>query len=271
MPELPEVETTLRGIAPHIAGRTIVAVVVRDHRLRWPVAPGLATALQGQAIHSLQRRGKYLLLGLDQGTLLIHLGMSGSLRVVNHRFPVKKHDHVDLVFSDDCLLRFTDPRRFGCILWLTGDVNRHELLRNLGPEPLTGAFDGDYLYARSRGRSAAVKTFIMDNRIVVGVGNIYANEALFNAGIHPLRSAGRIALPRYQSLVTEIKAVLANAIRVGGTTLRDFTGSDGNPGYFRQSLNAYGRAGLPCLRCSATLREARIGQRSSVYCAACQR
>ncbi|MFM1897622.1 MAG: hypothetical protein RLZZ385_2696 [Pseudomonadota bacterium] len=271
MPELPEVETTLRGISPHVLGKTVARVIVRDSRLRWPIPAELARELPGQSIDVLRRRGKYLLLHCRQKTLLVHLGMSGSLRIVSTDFPLRKHDHVDIVFTDGSTLRYTDPRRFGCLLWLTGDVTRHPLLKDLGPEPLTDAFDGDFLYQASRGKSVAVKNFIMDSHVVVGVGNIYANEALFGAGIHPVRKAGRVSRERYRGLAGEIKSVLGNAIRVGGTTLRDFTGSDGKPGYFRQSLQVYGRAGLPCRKCGGLLREIRLGQRSTVYCGVCQR
>jgi formamidopyrimidine-DNA glycosylase len=270
VPELPEVETTRRGIQSHAEGRGIVAVEVRERRLRWPVPPEVSRLLPGARIEALQRRGKYLLFRTDAGTLIGHLGMSGSLRVVGPAEPVAPHDHVDIVLEGDVILRYNDPRRFGCLLWTPDDPLEHELLRHLGPEPLEGGFHADYLYQLSRGRRLAVKPFIMDARVVVGVGNIYANEALFAAGIHPARSAGRVSLARYRGLVGEIKSVLAAAVTQGGTTLRDFVGGDGKPGYFRQRLNVYDHAGEPCPRCGAELRDSRLGQRSTVYCVNCQ-
>ena len=270
MPELPEVETTRKGILPHVRDRDIARVTVRQPALRWPVSAGLGSTLPGQRFLTVARRGKYLLLGTGHGTLLIHLGMSGSLRVLPAPTPAGKHDHVDIEFSDQTLLRFTDPRRFGCLLWVTGDTMSHPLLRQLGPEPLEDGFDGDYLWRLSRGRRAPVKAFIMDSRVVVGVGNIYANEALFLAGILPGRQAGRIARARYAGLADAIGTVLRRAIAAGGTTLRDFTNSSGDPGYFKQSLNVYGRAGLQCNRCRSELREIRQGGRSTVFCPRCQ-
>jgi formamidopyrimidine-DNA glycosylase len=270
MPELPEVETTGRGIAPWVEGQCVTAVQVRHAGLRWPVPPELARTLPGQRIRSVTRRGKYLLLQTDAGHVLIHLGMSGSLRIVEAATEVKKHDHVDICLASGKVLRFHDPRRFGCILWLTQDPQQHPLLAELGPEPLSEAFDADYLFARSRKRSAPVKQFIMDSHVVVGVGNIYANEALFLAGILPSRKAGSISKARYVRLVAAIRQVLADAIRSGGTTLRDFVGGDGKPGYFKQSLHVYGRGGENCRRCAAQLTEIRQGQRATVYCARCQ-
>lgn len=274
MPELPEVETTRLGILPHIENQQVIRVLLRQRQLRWPVSANLEAGLTGQFIRRVSRRGKYLLLTTDAGTLIIHLGMSGSLRIVNGATAARipgKHDHVDIEFVDNQILRFTDPRRFGCMLWQTDPVSDHPLLSGLGPEPLEALFDGDYLHGRSRGRSAAVKTFIMDSRIVVGVGNIYANEALFMAGISPRRAAGKIGKARYTTLAACIKKVLENAIAVGGTTLRDFTNSNGDPGYFKQSLQVYGRGGLPCVGCQHELTEVRLGQRSTVYCAHCQK
>lgn len=271
MPELPEVETTRRGITPHILGQTVSQVLVRESRLRWPVPPDLPQRLTGLVIERVERRAKYLLLGTPRGHLLIHLGMSGNLRVLTAPAPPGKHDHVDICFESGSLLRYQDPRRFGTLLWLEGDPLDHPLLRHLGPEPLTEDFSGDYLYERSRGRATPVKNFIMDNRTVVGVGNIYANESLFLSGLHPQRAAGRISLARYQLLARHIQEVLARAIDQGGTTLRDFVGGDGKPGYFQQSLLVYGRAGLPCPHCGTALRELRLGQRSSVFCPQCQR
>ncbi len=270
MPELPEVETTRRGLAPHAAGARVLAVAVREPRLRWPVAPSLPDALAGRRITHLDRRAKYLLFHTDAGRLMVHLGMSGSLRVIPADTPPTRHDHIDVVLEGGMALRYNDPRRFGSFHWLPGE-DSHPLLARLGPEPLGDAFDGAYLYRLSRGRRAPVKAFIMDARVVVGVGNIYAAEALFLAGISPRRGAGRIGASRYDALAGRIRAVLTAAIAQGGTTLRDFVGGDGRPGYFARQLWVYGRGGEPCRRCGAPLRERRIGQRSSVYCVACQR
>lgn len=270
MPELPEVETTRRGIEPHLLGRRIARLAVRERRLRWPVPRGLEATVAGQRIHAVRRRAKYLLIDLDTGSLILHLGMSGALRILPAATPPGKHDHLDLDLDDGQCLRLTDPRRFGALLWTTRRPESHKLLRELGPEPLSDDFNGDYLFELSRGRRAAVKSFIMDSHVVVGVGNIYANEALFLAGIHPARAAGRISRQRYEQLAAAIKAVLEQSIRVGGTTLRDFTGSDGRPGYFRQSLRVYERAGQPCPACGEAIRLKRIGQRSSYYCPHCQ-
>jgi formamidopyrimidine-DNA glycosylase len=270
MPELPEVETTRRGVEPHCRGRRVQRLVVREGRLRWPVPDDLPALLQGQRIDTVDRRAKYLLFRTAPGSLLVHLGMSGSLRVVPGDENPGRHDHIDIQLEDGISLRYNDPRRFGCFLWLQpGEL--HPLLSHLGPEPLLPEFDGELLYRRSRGRKGPVKNFIMDGKVVVGVGNIYANEALFLSGIRPNRAAGRISLHRYQCLAENIKQVLTSAISQGGTTLRDFVGGDGKPGYFAQQLYVYGRSGQPCKRCGAQLRELRLGQRSSVYCVACQR
>lgn len=271
MPELPEVETTLRGIAPHVKGVVVEKVVVRESRLRWAVTPGLKKALAGRRILDVERRAKYLLLKSADGTVLIHLGMSGSLAVVPSDEPVQKHDHVDFCLAGGKVLRFHDPRRFGCILWLTGDPRQHPLLAELGPEPFSEVFTGLYLFERSRKRKAPIKSFLMDGRIVVGVGNIYANEALFAAGIAPERMAGTVTRKQYEALAAAIKAVLVKAITAGGTTLRDFSGGDGQPGYFQQELLVYGRGGEPCVRCGTLLTEIRLGQRTTVYCRKCQR
>lgn len=271
MPELPEVETTRRGIEPHLVGRRVTGVIVRQRRLRWPVPRALDRALPGQIVRGVRRRAKYLLLDTDAGTAILHLGMSGSLRIVPSGLPAGKHDHVDIQFDSGQCLRLTDPRRFGALLWTTHDAQTHELLTGLGPEPLSTDFDGAHLFAASRGRKVAVKHFIMDSHIVVGVGNIYANEALFMAGIHPTRPAGRISRERYAALAQAIKQVLAASIEMGGTTLRDFVGGDGKPGYFKQTLRVYDRAGEPCRQCGAPIRGKRIGQRSSFYCVNCQR
>jgi len=270
MPELPEVETTRRGIEPHVVDRTITRIKVRQPKLRWPVPVELGETLPGARVESVRRRGKYLLLKVATGELMIHLGMSGSLRIVDQQKPAEKHDHVDICLDDGRALRLTDPRRFGAVLWqATGE--RHELLRQLGPEPLTEEFNATYLKACCEGRRTAIKQLIMDSKVVVGVGNIYANEALFSAGIHPKRRAGHISQERLDRLVVEIKRVLAAAIEQGGTTLKDFVGGDGKPGYFAQKLQVYGRAGAPCVQCFEPLKEIRLGQRSTVFCSHCQR
>jgi len=271
MPELPEVETTCRGIEPHLSGARIEQLIVRQRHLRWPVPRGLEQRLQGARINRVSRRAKYLLIATENGTLILHLGMSGRLRIIDNGEAPGPHDHVDMLMDTGKLLRYTDPRRFGAWLWTDAEPEAHPLLETLGPEPLGKRFDADYLYRKSRGRKAAIKSFLMDSRIVVGVGNIYANEALFAAGIHPARSAGRISAQRYTRLVEAVKQVLAKAIRQGGTTLRDFTNGEGKPGYFQQSLQVYGRAGKPCPSCTTPIREIRIGQRSSFFCTHCQR
>ncbi|MEP6897225.1 MAG: bifunctional DNA-formamidopyrimidine glycosylase/DNA-(apurinic or apyrimidinic site) lyase [Rhodanobacter sp.] len=275
MPELPEVETTRRGIEPHLVGRRIARVTLRRPDLRWPIPPEVSRLLPGQRIDAVERRAKYLLLHTEIGSALLHLGMSGVLRVLPPDAPVGKHDHVDIALEPAGataarVLRFTDPRRFGCLLWQPPGET-HELLANLGPEPLTDAFDGDLLWHRSRGRKAAVKLFLMDNAVVVGVGNIYASEALFAAGIDPRRPAGSISRARYATLAAEVKRILAWAIERGGTTLRDFLNPDGLPGYFFRELNAYGRAGESCHVCGALIRQVVLGQRSTFWCPRCQR
>ena len=269
MPELPEVETTLRGIEPYMKDRRIRSVQVRDRRLRWPVPESVQNAA-GQTVLGMQRRAKYMLIQVGTGTLLIHLGMSGSMRVLTEPVEPGKHDHFDIVM-DDSTIRFNDPRRFGAFLWWEDPVDQHPLLANLGPEPLSADFDGEHLYRMSRQRKLAVKNFIMDGKVVVGVGNIYASEALFMAGIHPNRAAGRVSSARYNGLAEAIRDVLHRAIRQGGTTLRDFADSDGSPGYFAQELLVYGRAGQECFQCNAPVRQKVIGQRSSFYCVNCQR
>ena len=269
MPELPEVETTRRGVAPHIVGRTIRGAVVRQANLRWPV-PDLDQLLRDRKVLAVERRAKYILIRFAHGTLMIHLGMSGSLRLVPAATAPRPHDHVDLLCAGLCL-RLHDPRRFGAMLWTDADPLDHPRLRDLGPEPLSDAFDGSRLYQTARGRKRAIKTLLMDGRTVVGVGNIYATEALFRAGIHPQRASGRISLQRFERLAEEVKRVLADAIERGGTTLRDFLNESGQPGYFAQELLVYGRAGQPCKRCGATLKTRQIGQRASAYCPSCQR
>lgn len=267
MPELPEVETTLRGIAPYVEGQNITALCVRQPTLRWPVTDNIQAITRGQKIEQLSRRAKYIVLQLERGSMLIHLGMSGSLRIVNPSETWRKHDHIEMQLSNGRALRYHDPRRFGCWLWSADD---HDQLKSLGPEPLSNDFDGDRLYQVSRNRKVAVKPFIMTNAVVVGVGNIYATEALFRSGIRPDRAANKISKQRYQSLAENIKEILAAAIKQGGTTLRDFVNSDGQPGYFQQSLDVYGRGGEACKKCGTTLKELKLGQRSSVYCPSCQ-
>ena len=270
MPELPEVETTRRGLAPHVEGRRVSGVVLRRADLRWPIPPEVSALLPGQRICGIRRRAKYLLLDTAVGSALLHLGMSGNLRVLPATTPVRAHDHVDIALDSGQLLRFHDPRRFGCLLW-QAPGQTHPLLAGLGPEPLEAGFDGDYLFARSRGRSGPVKTFLMDQAVVVGVGNIYVAEALFMAGISPLRAAGKISRERYVALAERVREVLQQAIERGGTTLRDFITPDGAPGYFEQELQVYGRAGAPCPRCGRALKHVVIGQRASVWCGHCQR
>ena len=270
MPELPEVETSRRGIAPWVEGQTVSEVVIRDRRLRWPVPRTIDNKLTGNIIHSIRRRAKYLLFESDAGTLMIHLGMSGSVRIIDADEPAMLHDHVDLRLASGKALRFRDPRRFGSLLW-SDDPASHPLIRDLGPEPLSDEFDGAYLCERARGRKVSIKQFIMNAGIVVGVGNIYASEALFLAGIHPKRKAGRIAAPRFDALAAAIKSVLGRAIEAGGTTLRDFYGGDGEPGYFKQQLDVYDREGKACRKCGKAITAVVLGQRSTYYCKRCQR
>ncbi len=270
MPELPEVETTRRGIAPHVLGRRVTRVVVRNGRLRWPVPADLSATLAGQCVRDVRRRGKYLLLECDAGTLILHLGMSGSLRVVPHGLPAGPHDHLDIEVGD-AALRLRDPRRFGSVHWTAGDPASHPLLARLGPEPLERGFDGGCLHAAARGRRVSVKALLMDSHVVVGVGNIYANEALFRAGIRPRRRCDRLTREECRRLAVTVRSVLAQAVEQGGTSLRDFVREDGRPGYFVQELKVYGRGGMPCLACGATLKETRQGQRTTVYCPRCQR
>ncbi len=269
MPELPEVETTCRGIRPHLLGQTITAVTLRQPKLRWPIPAELMTAV-GQAILGVSRRGKYLLIETAAGTILIHLGMSGSLRLAEAHQQAAKHDHVDIALGNGKILRLHDPRRFGAVLWWTGPIEDHPLLNKLGPEPLEAGFVDQHLWQLSGGRKQAVKAFIMNGHIVVGVGNIYASESLFRAGILPHRQAGRVSRQRYLHLSRVIREVLTEAIAQGGTTLQDFTNSDGQPGYFAQELLVYGREGQPCVACTANIKMKVIGQRASFYCPKCQ-
>ncbi len=270
MPELPEVETARRGILRVIRGQSVERVVVRDARLRWRVPVGLAAALTGQRVQTVDRRGKYLIFRTAAGAMLLHLGMSGSLRFVPADQAPEKHDHIDYVFTTGMALRFRDPRRFGSVHWTKSDPLQHKLLRHLGPEPLAKDFSGAYLLQRAAGRRQAIKTFIMDSRIVVGVGNIYASEALFGAGIHPGRAVGRISPERFEALAKSIRRVLSAAIRKGGTTLQDFVNAAGEPGYFSVKLKVYDREGQPCRKCGAAVRMMRSGQRSTFYCPVCQ-
>lgn len=270
MPELPEVETTKRGIEPHIVDQCVEDLIIRQAKLRWPIPRNLKKKLVKQKVNSVERRGKYLLVHTDNGTMLMHLGMSGRLQVIDKDQPHEKHDHVDIIMDNGLCLRYTDPRRFGSILWTDSDPYQHKLLVKLGPEPLTRDFSGNYLYQLSRKRKVPVKTFIMNANIVVGVGNIYANEALFLTGIHPNRKADQVSKERYSELVTNIKKVLKQAIKQGGTTLKDFRTTDGKPGYFAQKLQVYGRSGEECGRCENIIEEMRIGQRNTFYCAECQ-
>jgi len=271
MPELPEVETTCRGIRPHLIGQRVDDVVVRNPRLRWPISPQLAEQLPGQTIERVERRAKYLLLSSGDHTLILHLGMSGNLRIVQADTPAGKHDHLDLVLASGKCLRLQDPRRFGAALWVQGNPNQHPLLQRLGPEPLSDDFNSEQLHSLAQGRRVAIKSFIMNNHHVVGVGNIYANEALFHSGIHPTRAAGRISRKRFDYLVTVIKQVLDAAIKQGGTTLRDFVDSDGKPGYFSQQLAVYGRSGEPCPNCATPVQRLTLGQRGTFFCPRCQR
>jgi formamidopyrimidine-DNA glycosylase len=269
MPELPEVETTRRGIAPHTEGMKVSGVTIRQRQLRWPIPARLGSIITGYKVRSVERRAKYLLLRFDHGTLIMHLGMSGSLRILPPGTEPEKHDHFDLEFARVCL-RLRDPRRFGAVLWTRGDPAAHKLLKHLGPEPLSPEFNGEHLHRLAQKRRAPVKSFIMDGRVVVGAGNIYANEALFMSGIHPRRPCNRVSLERYQALAGHIKQVLRAAIKQGGTTLRDFQQGDGQPGYFAQQLQVYGKTGEPCPSCGAAIRQERIGQRSAFYCGRCQ-
>lgn len=270
MPELPEVETTRSGIAPFIEGVRVENLTVRESRLRWPVPEHLPRTLAGQEVLAVERRAKYLLIRFRRGTMIVHLGMSGSIRVITDQSPPARHDHVELIMTTGVRLRYNDPRRFGCWLW-TEDSEHHPLLASLGPEPLDPAFSGPWLHRLARTKKTPVKHFIMDSHVVVGVGNIYANEALFRAGIHPRRSACRISRDRYALLAEAIREILSAAILMGGTTLRDFVNSEGKPGYFTQSLQVYGRGGEPCRQCGRGLKEIRMSQRTTVYCAGCQR
>jgi formamidopyrimidine-DNA glycosylase len=271
MPELPEVETTRRGLLPHVLGKRVSGVVVRDARLRWPVPSDLERRLRGERFVAIRRRGKYLVFDMRHGHLLVHLGMSGRLSLVAPDTPALRHDHVDVKLTGARTLRLTDPRRFGAMLWIEGDAESHALLKDLGLEPLEAEFDGAALHARARGRSTSIKNFIMDARIVTGVGNIYASEALFHARIHPARAAGRISRARFDRLAEAIRATLERALAAGGSSLRDFAAADGTLGHFQLNTAVYGRAGKPCRVCGTPIKQMRQGQRSTFFCPRCQR
>ncbi len=270
MPELPEVETSRRGIEPHLLNKTISKITIRQHKLRWPIPKNLPTLATGQKIREVCRRAKYIYLKLDNGNIIIHLGMSGSLRICTSKTPAEKHDHIDIIMSNKKILRLRDPRKFGCVLWQASDINEHKLIKPLGPEPLENLFDTDYLHKNAKNRKCSIKAFIMNSHIVVGVGNIYASEALFRAGINPKRQAGKISRVRIKKLVDAIKLTLKSAIKEGGTTLRDFTGISGQPGYFAQKLLVYGRDGEKCTVCNQTIKQFSQQARSTFYCPNCQ-
>lgn len=270
MPELPEVETTRRGIEQHLLGKTVTAVILRAHKLRFPLEQSLCSILPSRSFSEVSRRGKYLLLAMDGGTLLIHLGMSGHLHLSAPGSPAGKHDHFELELDDRSLLRLNDPRKFGAVLWLEGDPGSHPLLAGLGPEPLENDFSAEYLHKISRKRSVSVKLLLMNSRLIVGVGNIYANEALFHARIAPQRPAGSLSMVECEQLVTAVKAVLSEAIKRGGTSLRDYVDVEGNPGYFGLNLHVYGREGEVCRVCAAALRQSRLGGRATCWCPVCQ-
>ncbi len=270
MPELPEVEISRRGIEPHILNQTVIEVRIRHHRLRWPIPRKLPQYLEQQRVNKVSRRGKYLLLETSNGTLLIHLGMSGSLRICQPDTSFDKHDHFELLFSNNTVLRLRDPRKFGCVLWTDQPAQQHKLLSKLGPEPLSTDFNGEYLFSKSRKRSCSIKALIMNSQILVGVGNIYACESLYLAGINPKRKAGSISEQRYIRLADNIKQVLESSIKQGGTTLRDFSREDGQPGYFAQNLHVYGKTDSTCLQCNSVIKRFTQQARSTFYCSTCQ-
>ncbi|MEZ8195335.1 bifunctional DNA-formamidopyrimidine glycosylase/DNA-(apurinic or apyrimidinic site) lyase [Vibrio cortegadensis] len=269
MPELPEVEVSKMGISPHLVGETIDKIIVRQPKLRWPI-PEEIHLLHGKVVKSITRRAKYLLINTEEGSAIVHLGMSGSLRVLDNDFPADKHDHVDLKLTNGKVLRYNDPRRFGAWLWCAPGES-HSVLDNCGPEPLTEDFYPEYVMDKAKKKRIAVKQFIMDNKVVVGVGNIYANESLFNANIHPLRPANSLSLLEWTRFVNDIKQVLATAIKQGGTTLKDFSQADGKPGYFAQELQVYGKGGEQCPKCGSILQEQKIAQRNTFFCEECQK
>ncbi|MGF1721740.1 bifunctional DNA-formamidopyrimidine glycosylase/DNA-(apurinic or apyrimidinic site) lyase [Vibrio kyushuensis] len=269
MPELPEVEVSRMGISPHLIGQTIQSITFRTPKLRWDI-PQELKQIEGEVILTISRRAKYLIIETDIGSAIVHLGMSGSLRVLEADFEASKHDHVDLKLTNGKVLRYNDPRRFGCWLWMKKGES-HSVLENIGPEPLTDEFSSAYMFEKAKGKRVTVKQFIMDNKNVVGVGNIYVCESLFSANIHPTRLAGKVLKREWDVLVPEIKQVLAKAIKQGGTTLKDFAQADGKPGYFTQELNVYGRAGKRCSICGKKIEEQKISQRNTFFCSNCQR
>jgi formamidopyrimidine-DNA glycosylase len=271
MPELPEVETTRRGVAPYAIGQRVAAMHVYDRRLRWPVPRSLARRIVGRTIDALERRSKYLLFRFGRDTLLMHLGMTGSLRVHAHAPPREAHDHVDIVLASGTTLRYRDPRRFGAILWAADSAGTHPLLARLGPEPFDAALDADRLWQATRKRQAAIKLALMDNQLIVGVGNIYANEALFHAGIRPTTPARRLSRACLERLLAAVRSTLTEAIAKGGSTLRDYLDCDGEPGRFQLDYFVYGREGLPCRVCGTPIRSVRLGGRATSYCPRCQR
>ncbi|HHJ34373.1 MAG TPA: bifunctional DNA-formamidopyrimidine glycosylase/DNA-(apurinic or apyrimidinic site) lyase [Gammaproteobacteria bacterium] len=271
MPELPEVETSRRGIEPYLLDQKIKSITIRQHKLRWPVPKNLPELATGRVIRAVSRRAKYIYLELENGTIIIHLGMSGSLRICTDKTPAEKHDHIDIKVASNKVLRLRDPRKFGCVLWAKGDVGQHKLIKPLGPEPLADDFTAEYLHKKANNRQCSIKSLIMNSHIVVGVGNIYASEALYRAGINPKRRAGNISLPRLEKLVASIRLTLQLAIKEGGTTLRDFTGINGQPGYFSQKLLVYGRDGKTCSQCGEMIKQFTQHARSTFYCTVCQR
>lgn len=270
MPELPEVETTLRGIFPKANKQTIKQLIIRNSSLRWPVETNLTKVLAGLVIQNITRRAKYLLLQTEKGHIIIHLGMSGVLRILAHGTAVKKHDHIDLVLENGYLLRYNDPRRFGCFLWTDQPIAEHKLLNNLAPEPLTDDFNADYLFIKCQSRKLPIKTLLMENKSVVGVGNIYANEVLFATSISPIRPANKISQQETKLLCQNIKKILTRAIEQGGTTLKDFLSPDGSPGYFVQQLEVYDKKNQPCPNCGTQIIKIIQAQRASFYCPDCQ-
>ncbi len=271
MPELPEVETTCRGLSPHIVGKSVKEFKIHNGKLRWPVPPQLKNLLKNKILLNLSRRGKYLLFKFEHGTLLWHLGMSGSIRIIKDNTPREKHDHIEVIFGNDCILRYNDPRRFGAAVWTEKTPEEHTLIAHLGPEPLTKEFSSEYLFEKSRKKTQKVKSWVMDGKLVVGVGNIYANESLFKARINPNKPAGKLTKKNCDNLIKEIKTILKKAIQQGGTTLKDFVGGDGKPGYFAQQLNVYGREEQPCPACAKKITQKIIAQRSTFYCTQCQK
>ena len=271
MPELPEVETTRRGLAPHLLNQRIKTAIVRNHAMRLPVPRQLPQLVSGASIESVERRAKYLLIGCGRGTLIVHLGMSGRLWLVDANAPVQAHDHFDLVLENGSAVRLRDPRRFGLVLWHEGDSMQHPLLASIGPEPLSAAFNGELLYSATRNRTAAIKLVLMDSHVVAGVGNIYASEALFRARINPKLAAHRVSRARYDVLAHKVRETLEAAIVAGGSTLRDYVGGDGRAGYFQNEHLVYGRAGEPCYVCATAIRESKQGQRATFHCPVCQR